>query len=53
MTRIGNIINVTNVGHWSKKPSTGVVDGEGHQQAFDLVASNADVVHTYYKLLGV
>ena len=31
---------------------TGVVDGEGHQQAFDLVASNADVVHTYGKLLG-
>jgi phytoene desaturase len=31
---------------------TGVVDRNGHRQTFDLVASNADVVHTYDKLLG-
>lgn len=31
---------------------TGVIDGQGRKQAFDLVASNADVFHTYDQLLG-
>ena len=31
---------------------TGVVDRAGNEERFDLVASNADVVHTYSKLLG-
>lgn len=31
---------------------TGVVDPAGNEERFDLVASNADVVHTYSKLLG-
>jgi phytoene desaturase len=31
---------------------TGVVDGKGRKQVFDLVASNADVFHTYSQLLG-
>ncbi len=30
---------------------TGVVDGRGRYYGFDLVASNADVVHTYHALL--
>jgi len=30
----------------------GVIDGQGRKEAFDLVASNADVFHTYDKLLG-
>jgi phytoene desaturase len=30
---------------------TGVVDGRGRHYRFDLVASNADVVHTYHALL--
>ena len=32
--------------------ATGVVDGQGRKENFDLVASNADVFHTYDKLLG-
>lgn len=31
---------------------SGVIDGQGQTEAFDLVASNADVFHTYDKLLG-
>jgi len=29
-----------------------VIDGQGRKETFDLVASNADVFHTYDKLLG-
>jgi phytoene desaturase len=31
--------------------ATGVVDAQGYKETFDLVASNADVFHTYDKLL--
>lgn len=31
---------------------TGVADCAGNEEHFDLIASNADVVHTYNKLLG-
>ncbi|MDT8439723.1 MAG: phytoene desaturase [Wenzhouxiangellaceae bacterium] len=31
---------------------TGIATRDGHHQRFDMVASNADVLHTYGKLLG-
>jgi len=31
---------------------TGIATRDGHHQRFDMVASNADVMHTYAKLLG-
>jgi len=31
---------------------TGIATRDGHHQRFDMVASNADVLHTYQKLLG-